>query len=157
MASLSFDVVKAEHPRPVVIGKQFAIAPPADDSPQRLFGLAPVQMVLKLEVESSPRCPVSLPLIEHSANMCSERDEAKEMLAEQTLALFDPAPREHTPRGCQFDRTPFEFGELQDLKRRGNREQVIDFQRKVLGDLGQFGMPARRAVRPKFRRKPPIR
>lgn len=73
--------------------------------------------------------------------MCSERDEAKEMLVEQTLALFDPALREYTPCGCQFDRTPFEFGELQDLKSRGNREQVIDFQRKVLRDLGQFGMP----------------
>ena len=54
-------------------------------------------MVLEFVLEPCPRRFVILPLIENLVNAGGERDEAKQMLAEEPFALFRPAFSEEAP------------------------------------------------------------
>ena len=114
-------------------------------------------MILKFELESFPRRPVDVPLVEHLADMGSERHETEKMLPEQALALLRPALREDAAGGGQFDRAALELGELEDVESAGDREQVVDFERRSLAISASSGMSAVRAAAPAFRAKPPIR
>ena len=98
-------------------------------------------MVLKLGLESHPRCEVTLALIEDMTDMGGERYKAEQMLAEEPLALFRPALGEYAPSWGQLDSAGLELGELQDVKSFGNREEVSDVQGKRASDPGQLGMP----------------
>jgi len=83
-------------------------------------------MVLEFELEPCARRLVILPLVEHLVNVSDERDEAEEVLTEELFARFRPAFSEEAAVGGQRNRTVFEFGELEDVQGRGNRENIID-------------------------------
>jgi hypothetical protein len=133
---------ETERPRLVVVRKQLGISPPVDDAPQSLIGVASVQMVLKLELESIQRRVVIFTVIENLPDMGDERYEAKEMLFEEALAIFSSALGEDTTSCSQLDRTVFQFSEFEDVQSRSNRKKIINLEGKRLGDLSQFGMPS---------------
>ena len=63
------------------------------------------------------------------------------MLAEEPLTLFHSALGEYAPSRGQLDGAVLEFGELQDVKSFGNREEVSYVQAERASDPGKFGMP----------------
>jgi hypothetical protein len=107
-----------------------------------MIGVASVQMVLKLELESIPRRAVIFTVIENLPDMGGERHEAKEMLFEEALAIFSSALGEDTTGCSQLDRTVFQFSEFQDVQSRSNRKKIINLEGERLGDLSLFGMPS---------------
>src|SRR5271163_1385138 len=88
-----------------IVREQFAIPPPANDGLQRAGCVALAQVILELELEPCPRCLVTLPLVEHLANMGDQWDETQEMLTEKAFAFFRPVLSEEASRRRQCDRT----------------------------------------------------
>lgn len=122
--------IQAKRPRPVIVCEQFTVPCPTNNGPQGTVGIILVQMILELELEPSPRRPVTLPLVEHLANMGGERHEPDKVFAEQPFALFRLALNEEAAGGGQFDGTVLELGELEDTQGRSNRKEIVDIERK---------------------------
>ena len=73
-----------------------------------------------------------LPLVQHVANVRGERDEAQQVLAEEPLALIGAALGEDVAGSGQLDRSALELGELKNVQRLGEREQVVDLETRAV-------------------------
>jgi hypothetical protein len=99
-------------------------------------------MVFELHLEPEPRGAMVRPLCKYAADVCSKGYKPEQMLLEEPLSLIHATAREYAACCRELEGSILEFGKFQNVKRLGDRKEVIDFRRKRPGQMPQAPPPA---------------
>src|SRR5574337_249242 len=124
-----------------VVGEEFAVAAEVDDRAQRPFRIVFGHIIFQLLAEADGGRPVARPFVEHTLDMGGKRDIRQQLLAENLLSLVDVHVHEPAAERGELDIGLLEFGELAQLQRFAEREQVVDLVAERIRKMGQVGLP----------------